>query len=164
MADRGADIRFAVDTMLGRLARWLRILGYDVAYGPHLRGKTLIDCARREDRVLLTRDTRLVRTRARDLPSHLFIGSDHFREQLRQVAATWSLGAGSLLSRCLDCNRLLDEMPREQARARVPEFVGESSPRFWRCGRCGKLFWPATHKLHIERELAGIGVSLDVAS
>ncbi len=162
MADRGAEIRFAVDTMLGRLARWLRILGHDVAYGPHLRGRTLIDCARREGRLLLTRDTRL--RRAHDLPPHLFIGSDHFREQLRQVAATWPVGAGSLLSRCLDCNRLLDEVTREQARERVPEFVGTSSPRFWRCGGCGKLFWPATHKLHIERELAAIGVSTDVAS
>ena len=159
MADRGAEIRFAVDSMLGRLARWLRILGHDVAYGPHLRGRTLVDCARRERRVLLTRDTRLVR--APDLPLHLFITSDHFREQLRQVAAAWPVGAGPLLSRCLDCNRPLDEIPREEARAHVPEFVGTSSPRFWRCGHCGKLFWPATHKAHIEHELATLGVSAE---
>src|SRR2546425_807893 len=77
--------RFAVDWMLGRLARWLRILGHDVAYGRHLRDRTLVDSARREERLLLTRDTRLLRDP--HLPRHLFVESDHFREQLRQVAA-----------------------------------------------------------------------------
>src|SRR5689334_24447053 len=59
--DRVDGVRFAVDRMLGRLARWLRVLGHDVAYGSHLGGRTLLDCARREGRLLLTRDTRLVR-------------------------------------------------------------------------------------------------------
>src|SRR5262249_7005230 len=54
-----APVAFAVDTMLGRLARWLRILGHDVVYGPHLHGRGLVSCARREGRVIVTRDTRL---------------------------------------------------------------------------------------------------------
>src|SRR5439155_915546 len=83
---------------LGRLARWLRILGNDVAYGRHLRDRTLVECARREGRLLLTRDTRLLRDP--HLPRHLFIESDHFREQLRQVAATVPLSGAPLLTRC----------------------------------------------------------------
>ena len=125
-------------------------------YGPHLHGRTLVDCARRERRVLLTRDTRLLRDP--DLPLHLFVTSDHFREQLRQVAEAMPIAAGSFLSRCLDCNRVLEEVTPEQARDRVPEFVWRSSPRFWRCGRCGKLYWPATHRAHMQRELATLGV------
>src|SRR5947209_19064973 len=77
--------RFAVDWMLGRLARWLRILGHDVVYGRHLRDRTLVDCARRERRLILTRDTRLLRHG--DLPPHHFITSDQFRHQLRPVSA-----------------------------------------------------------------------------
>jgi hypothetical protein len=150
-------VRFAVDRMLGRLARWLRILGHDVAYGPHLGGRTLIDLARREGRMLLTRDTRLVR--ARDLPPHLFITSDHFREQLRQVAAAVPLGGTDLLGRCLDCNRALEELPRERARDRVPVFVWQTSERFLACTGCGRLYWPATHRVHVLRELEALGLA-----
>src|ERR1043166_7873630 len=96
----GEAQRFAVDWMLGRLARWLRILGHDVAYGRHLRDRTLVECARREDRLLLTRDKRPLRDP--HLPRHLFVEDDHFREQLRQVAATVPLGGALLLTRCLD--------------------------------------------------------------
>src|SRR4026208_2092864 len=120
-------LRFAADRMLGRLARWacilrraggvgrpprwLRIPGHAVAYGPHLGGRTLVSCARREGRMILTRDTRL--RRDRDLPPHVFLESDHFREQLRQVASTVHLSSDGMLRRCLDCNRALDEVPRE---------------------------------------------------
>jgi uncharacterized protein len=153
--DRGA--RFAVDRMLGRLARWLRILGYDVAYGPHLRGRALLDCARRERRIVLTRDTRLVR--GHDLPPHVFVTSDHFREQLRQVAATLGLGTADVLTRCLDCNRPLDEITREQARDRVPVFVWQTSERFLACAGCGRVYWPATHRAHVLRELVALGLA-----
>src|SRR5690349_12975395 len=143
--------RFAVDRMLGRLARWLRILGHDVAYGSHLGGRTLVDCARREGRILLTRDTRLLRLQ--DLPPHVFVTSDHFRDQLREVAAAVPLGDPGLLTRCLDCNRVLEEISREQAHDRVPVFVWQTSDRFLCCTGCGRLYWPATHRAHVLREL-----------
>jgi len=162
----GEAARFAVDRMLGRLARWLRILGHDVAYGPHLGGRTLLDCARREGRLLLTRDTRLVRghVRGHDLPPHVFLTSDHFRAQLPQVATAVPLGGPGLLVRCLDCNRLLDEVPRERARDRVPQFVWETAERFLSCGGCGRFYWPATHRAHVLRELAALGLNRDEAS
>jgi uncharacterized protein with PIN domain len=148
--------RFAADRMLGRLARWLRILGYDVAYGPQLGGRALLARARGEGRVLLTRDTRL--RRQRPLPPHVFLASDHFREQLRQVAAEVRLAPPAFLQRCLDCNRLLDEVPREAARGRVPPFVWETAGRFLHCGGCDRLYWPATHRAHMLRELAALGL------
>jgi uncharacterized protein with PIN domain len=147
---------FAVDKMLGRLARWLRILGHDVAYGPHLSGRTLAECARREHRLLLTRDTRLVRDP--DLPPHLFITSDHFREQLRQVAAAAPLGAG-FLQRCLDCNCSLVDVAREAVQGSVPPYVFATQDRFERCPRCGRVYWQATHRLHILEELAALGLT-----
>src|SRR5438552_13000462 len=116
--------------MLGRLARWLRILGCDVAYGSHLAGRTLVDCARREGRMLLTRDTRLVRRR--DLPPYVFVRSDRFRDQLREVAAAVPLDGTDFLRRCLDCNVLLEEVRRETARDRVPPFVCETAARLRR--------------------------------
>jgi hypothetical protein len=151
--------RFAADRMLGRLARWLRIMGHDVAYGPHLGGRALVARARREGRVLLTRDTRL--RRDAELPPHVFVQSDHFRDQLRQVAAEVPLGRPTLLSRCLDCNRPLDEVSREAARDRVPSYVWETTERFLRCGGCGRHYWPATHRAHMLRELAALGLGVE---
>jgi uncharacterized protein with PIN domain len=150
-------VRFAVDRMLGRLARWLRVLGHDVAYGSHLGGRTLLDCARREGRLLVTRDTRLLR--GRDLPPHLFITSDHFREQLREVAGAVPLGGAPLLHRCLDCNRPLDEVPRERAEGRVPAFVWSTTERFLGCACCGRLYWPATHRARMLGELEALGLA-----
>jgi len=148
--------RFAVDRMLGRLARWLRILGHDVAYGPHLRGRTLIDRAREDGRLILTRDTRLVRQQ--HLPPCLFIESDHFREQLRQVAAAIPLGGSPLLQRCLDCNTRLEDVSRDRVRERVPPFVWQTAERFLACPRCHHVYWPATHRAHMLRELAALGI------
>ena len=155
-AAAGEGLRFVADRMLGRLARWLRVLGHDVAYGRHLGGRAVVACARREGRLLLTRDTRLLRDP--HLPPHLFLASDDFREQLRQVAAAVPARAGTLFGRCLACNRRLDEVAREEVREYVPAYVFATTTRFRRCGRCGRLYWPATHHAHMRRELATLGL------
>ena len=160
MEAAGEGLRFVVDRMLGRLARWLRVLGHDVAYGSHLAGRTLLSCARREGRILLTRDTRLVRDP--HVPPHLFITSDDFREQLREVAARWPLGTTARFRRCLDCNRVLDEVSRERAREHVPPFVWETHAGFLRCAQCGRFYWPATHHDHMQRELSALGLRAEV--
>jgi uncharacterized protein len=147
---------FAVDKMLGRLARWLRILGHDVAYGPHLSGRTLVDRARRERRLLLTRDTRLLRDP--DLPPYVFVASDHFRQQLRQVADAVPLG-GAFLRRCLDCNRALEPAAREAVASHVPPYVLATQEHFQRCPHCGRIYWPATHRSHMLDELAALGLA-----
>jgi hypothetical protein len=153
--------RFAVDRMLGRLARWLRVLGHDVAYGSHLGGRTLVACARREHRLLLTRDTRLLRDP--HLPPHLFVTSDDFRAQLRQVAAAVPIAAAAPFARCLDCNRVLEPAPRDAARERVPAYVFDTTAEFLSCPHCHRLYWPATHRDHMRRELAGLGLLHDHA-
>jgi uncharacterized protein with PIN domain len=149
-------LRFAADRMLGRLARWLRVLGHDVSYGPHLAGRTLLASARREQRLVLTRDTRL--RRARNAPPLLFLTSDDFREQLRQVARAVPLANGPLFGRCLECNRMLEEVAREAVRDRVPAYVFATAGHFHRCSRCGRLYWPATHHAHMRRELETLGL------
>ena len=151
-----ASVAFAVDTMLGRLARWLRILGHDVVYGPHLHGRGLVDCARREGRTILTRDTRLVRDPT--LPPHVFVTSDHFREQLREVASAVSLAGAAPFSRCVECNVALAEVDRAVVRERVPAYVFENQARFWTCPSCHRLYWPATHQARMRAELAALGL------
>jgi len=151
----GEPVTFAVDRMLGRLARWLRILGHDVAYGPQLSGRALAACARREGRLLVTRDTRLVRDP--DVPPHVFITSDRFREQLAELARVVPLGAG-FLGRCLDCNRPLERVAKESIAGRVPPFVYATQEVFHRCPRCGRLYWAATHRARMLSELQTMGL------
>ncbi len=81
--------------MLGKLARWLRILGHDVIYGPHLSGHGLIRAARAEERLILTRDRRL---KQKQPPPFIMIASDRYREQLRQVIDTCRLEIGAVFS------------------------------------------------------------------
>ena len=106
--------------------------------------------------MLLTRDTRLVRRR--DLPPYVFVRSDRFRDQLREVAAAVPLDGTDFLRRCLDCNVLLEEVRRETARDRVPPFVWETAERFLDCPRCRRLYWPATHRARMQEELAALGL------
>ncbi len=135
---------FAADRMLGRLAKWLRVLGYDVIYGRHLSGHGLIRAARADGRLILTRDRGLQRKQPAPM---LFIDSNDYVEQLRQVMSACDLhpGAGRF-SRCLVCNSQLEPRAKESAEKIVPPHVFATQERFSWCGRCQKLYWPATHR------------------
>jgi uncharacterized protein with PIN domain len=150
--------RFVADTMLGRLVRWLRILGCDVLYGPNFSGKGLLRAARDERRIVLTRDKRLARSF--DLPPLLLVEDDRFREQVRQVVTAFGLeGRARLFSRCASCNAEIEDVGPEAAAAVVPEFVLATQPGFRRCTGCGHLYWQATHVERVRRELAGMGIA-----
>lgn len=155
--------RFVADTMLGRLARWLRILGCDVLYGPNFSGKGLLRAARDERRIVLTRDKRLARRL--DLPPLLLVEDDRFREQVRQVASAFALpGRARPFSRCAQCNGEIEAADRNAAAGVVPEFVLTTQPSFRRCGRCGHLYWQATHVERVRRELDAMGIATDPAA
>jgi uncharacterized protein with PIN domain len=143
--------KFAVDFMLGRLAKWLRVLGYDAIYGRHLTGYGLIRAARAENRLILTRDRSL---KKKQPPPFLFIDSNDHVEQLRQVLRACGLTEHPrLFSRCLVCNALLEPRPKSEVKDRVPDFVWSTQDRFSWCPGCRKLYWPATH---IDKMLAQI--------
>lgn len=137
-------ILFAADRMLGRLAKWLRILGYDVIYGRHLSGHGLVRAARADGRLILTRDRSLVRKQP---PPFLFIESDDYVEQLRQVLRACDLRPGAgLFSRCSVCNSQLQSRSRDAVEKLVPPYVFATQERFSWCDLCQKLYWPATHQ------------------
>jgi hypothetical protein len=145
--------RFLCDAMLGRLARWLRVLGYDAGYAD-LPDDALVELARAEGRVLLTRDTRLVRRP--DVGPHAFIRHDRVQDQLRQVAAAFDLQPGRAGTRCLRCNVALEALPRDAAAGRVPPYVWRTQQQFARCPACGRIYWRGTHWDHMTHELSGL--------
>jgi len=149
-------VKFAADRMLGRLVKWLRVLGQDVIYGPHLTGYGLIRAARLERRLILTRDRRL---KQKQPPEFLFIESDHYREQLRQVIQHCQLSvAQSLFTRCVECNSVLQPRPKPTVEKVVPPYVFSTQEKFSWCPICQRVYWPATHHQKMVEELKKIGV------
>ena len=150
--------RFAVDRMLGRLARWLRVLGFDAAYRKELPGDRLLTLAAREDRVVLTRDGRLrdPRGRARVIQIH----SDHFRDQLRELDRVLPLGGvDARPPRCGDCNEVARPLALAEVPDSGPEYVRTTQTDFRRCPRCRRIFWPATHFARMAAEIAALGLT-----
>jgi uncharacterized protein with PIN domain len=148
---------FITDAALGRLATWLRLLGHDTVYARGVSDAELLRRTVAEGRILLTRNTRLMRRR--DLPPHVFVQSDDFRAQLRQVLEACGLKmASAFLVRCSRCNARLERVERVDACTHVPAYVCETQASFARCPSCARIYWPATHVERMRRELARMGV------
>ena len=144
-------VKFAADRMLGKLARWLRLMGQDVIYGPHLTGYGLIRAARQEGRLILTRDRRL---KQKQPPAFIFIESDHYREQIRQVTRACGLDPlARAFTRCAACNAVLEAREKQAVEKRVPPYVFASQDRFFACPECRRIYWPATHHERMVEEL-----------
>jgi len=153
-----APLQFAVDRMLGRLAVWLRLLGYDATCAPQRTGRALARHARHEGRVILTRDRRLLREL--NLPPTLFIDSNDFRAQLRQVISTYTLQPlPRIFTRCSRCNEAVVAIDKEQVRDQVPTYVFSTQDHFVHCPRCRRIYWPATHAERVREELQRLGLN-----
>lgn len=142
--------RFLADEMLGTLARWLRIMGYDTEYARDLLDGEVLRLAAEEDRIVLTRDKQLAqRARGRGL----LIESEVLEEQLEQVADAFGLGGADLMPRCTVCNGELRTVRAEDVVGRVPERVLERQDEFYVCPRCGQIYWKGTHWDNIQKKL-----------
>ena len=144
---------FVADCMLGRLAKWLKILGFDVLYFSTAEDRDLVAIARRESRILLTRDTGLIEKTAKR-PNRLFIRSDDWEDQIVQVLDEFELwGEVRPNTRCIACNLPLKPLSRERAKNLVTPFVGEHAASFAVCPGCYRVFWQGTHYGDMERKI-----------
>jgi len=150
-------MKFIVDGMLGKLAKWLLILGFDTTFNPRWKDDELLALAKKEKRTLLTRDHGLLQ-RAKGLDS-LFVASENWKEQVSQVLREFHLEAEvRAYSRCLVCNVPLKALSKAQARNLVSAFVYDQADSFSLCPVCGRVFWQGTHFRAMEKSLREIGV------
>jgi uncharacterized protein len=146
------DERFIADAMLGKLTKWLRVMGIDVVYDPSVADDQLLRGAEQEGRILLTRDRRLLHRRG---PSRrLLIASDYYHEQVRQVVQTFGLkSAVRVFTRCLRCNTPLHLVAKAAIAGRVPPYVYATQMTFKRCAACDRIYWSGTHRDNMLRQL-----------
>jgi hypothetical protein len=126
--------------MLGSLARWLRIMGYDTVYDKSLDDPGIANLARAESRFILTRDRELAKE-----PGALMIEADDLDLQLKAIAEKYGLKFHDDLIRCSACNGDLADLDKAQAKESVPEGAFENNDKFWKCSKCGKVYWKGTH-------------------
>ncbi len=155
-AHRSDEPRFAADAMLGRLARWLRALGYDTAYERDTPDAELVRLAIVERRFILTRDRALPEEWSVD--DVMLIGADAPLDQLAEVVAAFDLDRQArLFTRCTLCNHPVVEAAKENVADRVPPRVLAEYDAFWECRSCEKIYWKGSHAARMQRRLERLG-------
>jgi len=137
-------MKFIADVMLGRLAKRMRLLGFDVLYDRTMNDNEIIRLSLAQNRVILTRDTGLA---GRPLASHhVFINHDALNDQLIQILDTFTIASiPGPLTRCSRCNERLVSIARPDVKDRVPQYVYERYDDFSWCSKCKRIYWKGTH-------------------
>lgn len=151
---------YIADAMLGRLARWLRMLGFDVLYQAHIADQDLIRTAQRQGRVILTRDTEVALRRS-VRPMSILITANDIAGQIREFLEKADIREGARNApRCAACNgiqRVISD--KESVAGMVPDHVYRQHDRFLRCEKCGKLYWEGSHFRNFQALLREIRAS-----
>jgi uncharacterized protein with PIN domain len=154
MARQGSVPRFICDEQLGRLAKWLRIQGYDTLYECPIKDSKLIQLAQSERRILLTRDRDLETKTLWD--AVVWIEATDYKKQLRELHRKVSIPRRSLFSRCLRCNEVIRPVSRAEVESRIPPEVYRTYREFFGCSACQKIFWRGSHVKNTQEKLRRI--------
>lgn len=140
--------------MVGRLARWLRLLGFDTLYYPDISDGDLLKIAIRDVRTILTKDSHFLKRK--NLGNLFFVNSDDPKEQMAEVIRGFQIREFDP-GRCVLCNGLLGKVGmKDEIKDMVPEYVFLSSTIFFRCHDCGKIYWDGTHLKKFRDMIKGI--------
>jgi uncharacterized protein with PIN domain len=149
-------MKYIADAMLGKLVTWMRMIGCNVEYFPDIGDEELVDRAHELDRLILTRDTLLIQRRNAK-HNHYFIDHDSYKDQLKQVVSHFNIDPyRDILTRCLRCNDKLVHIDRKAIKDKVPPYVYNTQNEFKTCPSCRRIYWGATHKEEMLRQLKAI--------
>ncbi len=137
-------MKFLVDFMLGRLCKWLRLIGYDTRFFLPGKKSELIYQSLKEGRIILTRDTKISKKKA---IKRILIESDFIEEQMDQLFRELDLRIDHdrMFTRCLICNREIEPIEKKKVSGRVPSYVFQTQEHFYHCADCDKVYWKGTH-------------------
>ena len=142
------EAAFIVDHNAGKIAKWLRMLGYDTLFFTGEDDFTMVSIAMRENRIILTRDTGVMKRRqiSSGRVKAILLASDNSQLQIQQVLRTLKINNSfALFTRCLECNKLLVERTKEEVEGRVPPYVYSTQEHYVECTFCKRIYWKGTH-------------------
>jgi uncharacterized protein with PIN domain len=148
-------LKFVADGMLGKLTRWLRMLGYDVEYSNNSEDNQLLMIAKKEKRILLTRDFELYQHAVARGVGAFYLEGQTEAEKLAELAKRFDirLDIDMAISRCPKCNSVVKPVSREKAAGKVEKSTFAHYREFWRCPKCGQIYWQGAHWTKIRRTL-----------
>jgi uncharacterized protein with PIN domain len=148
--------KLIADAMLGRLAKWLRLIGFDVIYKNNIQDEEVLSSSISEKRIILTRDKKLFqKAKSKNIPC-IFINSVSIEEQLKQVFEVLGVESILPLKRCANCNCLLKHIEKKDVEGLVPDYIFDTETDFNICEKCKKIYWHGSHALNIEQKIKKI--------
>jgi len=148
-------MKFITDGMLGKLTRWLRMLGHDVEYSKSLDDEELIDRAKTENRFLLTRDLKLYQQSVTHGANVFLVEGNAGAKKLAQLSKRFNfkLEIDVAVSRCPKCNTPIKSVSKEEVIDRIPKATALYYSEFWKCPSCEQIYWRGAHWKRIEKTL-----------
>ncbi|MEM2281727.1 MAG: Mut7-C RNAse domain-containing protein [Candidatus Bathyarchaeia archaeon] len=148
-------MRFIADGMLGKLTRWLRMLGHNVKYSNKLDDTMLMAIAKKERRILLTRDLELYQQATAKGIQAFYVDGQTEAEKLAKIARKFgiSLDIDMAKSRCPKCNAQVKLIQKEKVAGKVKESTYIHYNEFWECPKCGQIYWQGAHWTRIRKTL-----------
>lgn len=153
------EAKFIADENVCKLGRWLRILGYDVAYHPQFSDAELAGIALKEKRIILTRDHDFLAMKT--VERCLLLESTNPIQQLKQVVETFNLTPteDKIFSRCVKCNVPVERIEKSAVVSKVPPYVYKTQDIFYRCPGCESIYWAGTHIENFKNRLKSFGMT-----
>ena len=151
-------MKFLTDGMLGKLTRWLRMLGHDVKYANNFNDEALIELSKKDKRILLTRDLQLYNRATKQHAAAFFVEGKNESKRLASLAERFNINLelDPNNSRCPKCNTKLKQAEKQQITDRIPHNTMIHYEEFWECPKCGKIYWQGAHWKKIIEKLAEI--------
>jgi uncharacterized protein len=148
-------LNFILDGMLGKLARWLRMMGYDAKYSTTLQDNELLAIAKQEKRVLFTRDLALYQQASAKGVEAFYVEGTTEPDRLAEISARFGIAIVIDLehSRCPKCNTKLAMAPKEEIAEKIEKNTLIHYSEFWRCLNCGAVYWQGAHWIKIRATL-----------
>jgi len=151
--------KFIVDSNVGKLAKWLRIMGYDALFFNNIDDDELIDIALGDERIVLTKDSQIGKRRVvtSGQLKIVLINDDDPGKQLRHVVKVLKLDCFlKQFTRCLECNEILLTRSKEEVKELVPPYVFRTQTQYMQCPSCLRVYWRGTHWQRMKNELEKI--------
>jgi len=151
-----------VDTNVGKLAKWLRMMGYDTSFFQAGDDAEMIAVALQEGRIIITRDSHILKRGVvtSGWLKAILVSSDEPEQQMRQVVSGLALGRHiEPFTLCLECNQLLETRRRDELKERIPHYVFRTQRKFQECPACHRVYWRGTHWAAMNRKLEALSKS-----